>query len=311
MFCRRFGSSVSADGIQRVGAIIPNTGPLPTRLGLDVMAKAAESAGAESLWVSDHLLMVDSEVTNYPYSADGRPTWAADLEYYEALVCCGLIAAATTTCRVGTAVLILPQRNVLELAKVAASLDRLIGGRLALGVGAGWNEAEMEALGYSFAERGKRFDEMLDVLRDCWTGRPQEFDGRQVTVPPHVVLSPRPAQETGPPLLVGGMTDPALRRAATHGDGWLALAFASSWDAAALAERLDQVRGLRDGRPGGEFQTLLKLHATPAEAGELPRLAREAASIGFDEIIVEAPWDDGLERACETIASARAAVAQG
>src|SRR5258705_13710749 len=145
----------------RIGAIVPNDGPLPLRIGLGGMAEAAERAGAESVWVSDHLLMVDGPTSRYPYSADGQQTWSNEIDYFEALACCAYMAAVTHDCRIGTAVLVLPQRNVLELAKVAASIDQLSGGRLVLGVGAGWNAAEMEALGYDFADRGRRFDEML------------------------------------------------------------------------------------------------------------------------------------------------------
>src|SRR3954469_15553346 len=178
----------------RIGSLIPNTGPLPAQLGIVAMASAAEAGGAESLWVSDHLLMVDDSLEGYPYSADGRATWPADIDYYESLTCCSFMAAATTTRQVGTAVLVLPQRNVLELAKVAATIDRLSGGRLVLGLGAGWLRAEMEALGYRFDERGRRADQMLITLRECWTGRPGPADGPHVHVPPGVVLEPRPVR---------------------------------------------------------------------------------------------------------------------
>lgn len=273
------------------------------------MAAAAESAGAASLWVSDHLLMVDVDQRNYPYSDDGRPTWNLDVEYYEAFVCCSLMAAATKTCRIGTAVLVLPQRNVLEVAKVVASIDQLSGGRFVLGVGAGWNAAEMCALGYRFDRRGKRFDEMLDILRECWSGRPQEYSGSEVRVPPGVVLSPLPAQAGGPPLLVGGMSDAALRRAAMRGDGWLAIAFARSWNAADLRERMQMLREARRvslaGRP---MQTILKLHASPAEVDALPMLVQEAAVIGFDEVAVELPWEAGTDAALAVIVAVRDAI---
>jgi probable F420-dependent oxidoreductase len=275
------------------------------------MAVAAEAAGASSVWVSDHLLMVDADVQGYPYSGDGRPTWPADVEYYEAFVCCALMAAATATCRIGTAALILPQRNVLEVAKTAMSLDALSNGRLVLGVGAGWHELEMEALGYPFRFRGKRFDEMLDVLHDCWSGRPGPFAGQHVTVPPGVVLSPRPARAGGPPLLVGGMSDAAVRRAATRGDGWLAIAFVATWDARALRERMSVALELsRQSIRSMPFTATLKLHArTAEEVAEVPTLAWDAVSLGFQEVIVEPPWELGLERACELIAETCARVA--
>jgi probable F420-dependent oxidoreductase len=289
----------------RIGAIVPNAGPLPARLGIDEMAAAAEAAGAESVWVSDHLLMVDTEITGYPYSADGRPTWPVDIEYYEAFVCCALMAAATTSCRVGTAALVLPQRNVLEVAKVAASLDRLTGGRLVLGVGAGWHRPEMEALGYPFRTRGKRFDEMLDVLHDCWSGRPAGYAGEYVTVPEGVVLSPRPAQPGGPPLLVAGMSDAALRRVATRGDGWLAIAFAGRWDADALAERVARLRDLSEqAARTAPLQNVLKLHALPKDQQHLPSLIHEAALLGFHEVVVEPPWELGIDAAAEAVGAA-------
>jgi probable F420-dependent oxidoreductase len=268
------------------------------------MAAAAEAAGARSVWVSDHLLMVDADVAGYPYSADGRPTLPVDVEYYEAFVCCALMAAATSSCRIGTAALVLPQRNVLEVAKVAASLDQLSGGRLVLGVGSGWHELEMEALGYTFRARGKRFDEMLDVLHDCWSGRPAPYKGAHVTVPDGVVLSPLPAQASGPPLLVAGMSDAALRRAATRGDGWLAIAFAESWVADAIGERATLVTELAGGaqRAGG-LQKILKLHARPSDQDRVPSLVHEAEGLGFDEIIVELPWQLGIDAGHDSMAS--------
>jgi probable F420-dependent oxidoreductase len=292
----------------RIGAIVPNDGPLPERIGVGSMARAAERAGAASLWVSDHLLMIDAPTSRYPYSVDGRQTWSNETDYLEALTCCAYIAAVTRECRIGTAVLVLPQRNVLELAKVVASIDRLSGGRFVLGVGAGWHEAEMRALGYDFHSRGKRLEEMLDVLRDCWTGRPGPYAGQFVRVPQNVVLHPRPVEPAGPSLLVGGMSDPALRRAARRGAGWLALASAESFDGEGLSERLLALKRLR-GEHGrmGPFETVLKLHASPSQADSLPELAVQARSMGFDELAVEAPWELGIEAAGETIAAVIAA----
>jgi probable F420-dependent oxidoreductase len=289
----------------RVGSLIPNTGPLPVELGVRAMALAAEAAGAESLWVSDHLLMVEDTLEGYPYSADGHATWPADIDYYESLTCCSFMAAVTSACRVGTAVLVLPQRNVLELAKVAATIDRLSGGRLVLGLGAGWYRAEMEALGYSFEGRGRRADQMLVTLRECWSGRPRAIDG-EIHVPPGVVLEPTPAQPGGPPLLVGGMTERALRRAARFGDGWLAITWVDRYDAAELERSLDRLRTLRaeigDGAP---CRTTLLLHATDDQADDVPAAIDALAGLGFDELIVDPPWSAGVDAAAAFIRSAR------
>jgi probable F420-dependent oxidoreductase len=291
----------------RIGAIVPTTGELPRSLGLSAMAQTAEAAGAESLCVADHLLMVAHESSDYPYSADGRPTWDKREDYYEAFVCCSFMAAATRSCRIGTAVLILPQRGVLEVAKVAASIDQLSGGRLFLGVGVGWYQDEMEALGFDYQRRGARFDEMLQVLRECWSGTPSQFAGQHVDVPSGVVLHPPPAQAGGPPLLVGGMSDPALRHAARYGDGWLALAFVYKLELDVLRERLATLDALREGG-GPPLAKVLKLHARAEDADELPDAVVALGELGFDEIMVEPPWERGLDAAGETIAAVRSAL---
>jgi alkanesulfonate monooxygenase SsuD/methylene tetrahydromethanopterin reductase-like flavin-dependent oxidoreductase (luciferase family) len=113
-----------------MGAIINTLSPA-------TMARAAEEAGADGVWVEDHLLVVDEPIDYFPYSDDGRLPWNPAAGRLEALIACAFIGAATKHCRVGTAVLVLPQRPVLELAVMATTLDRMTGGRLVLGVGAG------------------------------------------------------------------------------------------------------------------------------------------------------------------------------
>jgi probable F420-dependent oxidoreductase len=268
------------------------------------MAVAAEEAGADSLWVSDHLLMVDADTTDYPFSEDGRPTWPVDAPYLEAMTSCAFIAAATRRCRVGTAVLVLPQRRVLEFAKAAATLDLLSGGRLVLGVGAGWYRDEFEALGFSFEERGRRLEEMLRVLRSCWTGRPEPFEGREVRVLPGIVLEPAPRQPDGPPLLVGGTSPAALRRAALHGDGWLGIAWVGRLDLDGLAAQLETVRHRRSEQGLPPALATLKLHAAPEVAEEIPAVLASLQPLGFDEVIVEPPWAHGIDAAQATIRQA-------
>jgi probable F420-dependent oxidoreductase len=291
----------------RIGVFVSNEGDHASRLGLSAMAVAAEEAGADGLWVSDHLLMLDEPTTEYPFSEDGVPPWDMAGDYYEALTCCAWIAASTRRCRVGTAVLVLPQRNVLEVAKAVATLDRLSSGRFALGVGAGWYGGEMEALGYGFRSRGRRFDEMLEVLRDCWTGRPAGYGGSEISVRKGVVLEPRPVHGRVP-LLVGGMSAVARRRAARHGDGWLAIAGSDDWDAEHLSAGLADVRRRR-GVQGDSFEAVLQLNADPQDTPRIAELVRQAGEIGFDEVIVEPPWAAGVEDAAAVIAEVRASTA--
>jgi probable F420-dependent oxidoreductase len=287
---------------------VSNEGDFASRLGLAKMAVAAEAAGADGLWVSDHIVLLDEPTSEYPFSESGVPTWDMTGDYYEALTCCATMAAVTQRCRIGTAVLVLPQRNVLEVAKTAATIDQLSGGRFVLGVGAGWYSGEMEALGYAFSSRGRRFDEMLEVLRDCWTGRPSGYHGEEITIPDRVVVEPRPVQRPGVPLLIGGMSAPARRRAAKHGDGWLALAVSDRWDASLLAEGLEDVRGRRE--PDRALAAVLQLNAGSTGGERTAELAIEAREIGFDEVIIEPPWTSGIGDACALIGAVKDALTE-
>jgi probable F420-dependent oxidoreductase len=279
-----------------IGAVIPNEGPVVEELGLTPMGCAAEAAGAASLWVSDHLLMVEGPNRDYPFTASGEPTWDLATDYYEALTCCSWLLASTSQCRVGTAVLIAPQRHVLELAKITSTLDRLGAGRLDLGVGVGWNRAEMAALGFDPGTRGARLDEIIAALRTCWGGRPEALTGEHVRIPPELLMYPVPLQTGGPPIIVGGDSPAALRRAAAVGDGWMGIAFIASLDPTALAERLNTLREHQArGQHTDGFRLILKLHSRPHEAADVPAALRTMAGLGFHEVIVDPPWADGLE----------------
>lgn len=289
----------------RLGAAIQNAGPIPERLGLAAMARTAEAAGADSVCVSDHLLTV-ARPTRLPYGSNRDLPAPTRQGILEALSCCAYMAAVTERVRLVTAVLVLPQRNVLELAKTVATIDRLSGGRLVLGIGAGWYEDEMAALGYDFGRRGRRCDEMLEVLSHCWSGRPEPFEGEQVTVPADVVLEPRPLRERGPQLLVGGISGPARRRASRYGDGWIAVEDLATLDLEAQWKQLEAFAERKRERP---FHTVMKLHAGGAEADRLPAAVADLAAVGFDEVMVEPPWEDGLEAAAATLTACRARIA--
>ncbi len=145
----------------RIGAKVPNSGPLPVERGIATMAAELEAAGFESLWVSDHTVMPRHIESRYPFAADGKPTWPSDTPYFDAMIALAVIATATQRAAIGTAVLVLPLRHPVILAKEAASIDVLSGGRLVLGVGAGWLAEEFDALDVPFASRGRRFIEWL------------------------------------------------------------------------------------------------------------------------------------------------------
>jgi probable F420-dependent oxidoreductase len=280
----------------KIGVQIPNNSDKPREIGLTKMGQLAEDAGADSLWVNDHLLMVEGGRSPYPFTPDGTIPWPIDLPWYECLTAASFLAATTSKCRIGTSVLILPQRNVLELAKTTATLDALSGGRLVFGIGAGWFAEEMEALGYRFQRRGQRTDEMIEVLRRCWTGKPPPFEGEEIAVPEKLVFEPRPSQPSGPPILVGGMSRAALQRAALRGDGWLAFQ-REELDTRQLADSLKTLEDLlgEAGRLGEPFSYVMRLHTSSGMAAQLPEFALRIQELGFDELIIGPPWEDLAE----------------
>lgn len=175
------------------------------------LARRAEELGYTSWWASDHVVLPSPP-------APGILMDPAD-PLLDAMVHLTYVAAATSTLELGTAVLVLPQRNPLVLAKQAASLDLLSGGRFTLGVGAGYLEPELLAVGVSPRDRGKRTDEYLDALATLWLDEAPEFHGTFVSFD-HVDAHPRPVRPGGVPILVGGGSPAAYRRAVTRGHGW-------------------------------------------------------------------------------------------
>jgi probable F420-dependent oxidoreductase len=279
-----------------IGVQLPVAGVHPSIHGLRAMAQLVEDEGAHSIWVSDHILMVDDAASRYPGNDDGSTWWNPEDDWYESMTSCAYLAAVTSEVRIGPGVLILPQRNVLEVAKQVATLDQLSEGRFVLGVGIGWSKEESEALGYPFSSRAGRMHEMLHVLRDCRGGRPQEFHGTHVDVPPGVILQPRPVQPSGVPLIVGGEAPAALKRAAVLGDGWLALA-KHQYGPFPLEPLAQGIATLRDHRESlaldDPFQLILRLvRSRPDALPDLPALIDDLAGMGFDEVVIQPPWDD-------------------
>ncbi|WP_329047649.1 TIGR03619 family F420-dependent LLM class oxidoreductase [Streptomyces violaceus] len=274
-----------------IGISLPTASRKAFSPGLATLARRAEDDGAASLWVNDHLAMVADSQSTYPYSSDGRITWDVSEPQLEALVSLAHVAAVTTTARLGTAVLVLPQRHPIEVAKTAATIDVLSGGRLSLGVGAGWFAEEMHVLGYSFQDRGTRLEECIRLLRACWSGKVDAFDGRHFTIPPGVVMEPRPLQDFGPPILVGGVSVAARRRAARVGDGWLAVSDADGFSVNAFRSRLAEITELREAHSrSGPFIGIVKINCSSASDDEVVSAVVAARQAGFDEAVLDLPW---------------------
>jgi probable F420-dependent oxidoreductase len=206
-----------------------NLGPCADPETAASVAKAAEEAGFESVWTAEHVVLPDPQVPPSPVPAQTR--------LLDPAVSLAYLAAHTRTLLLATGIIILPQRNPVVLAKELASVDVLSGGRLVFGIGAGYLQAEFEALGAPFEDRGERTDEYIEVIRALWTQEAPRFEGRFVSFG-DIDAQPRPVQEPHPPIVVGGMSPPALRRAVRQGNGWYG--FALDVDATATC-----VAGLR------------------------------------------------------------------
>jgi probable F420-dependent oxidoreductase len=183
------------------------------------IAHEAENLGFESFFVAEHMVVPSTYTTHYPRSRDGKvPEFYARL--IDPFVALAIAADATSHIKIGTAVCLLPQRNVIETAKVTASIDLYSKGRLILGVGAGWFREEAEVMGVDFARRWQHLRESVEALRVLWKGDDVSYSGEIIKFP-SVKLGPKPAQKPGPPIWLGAH-DPkyALKRVARYADGW-------------------------------------------------------------------------------------------
>jgi probable F420-dependent oxidoreductase len=188
-----------------------NVGPCAEPQTLARVAKAAEAAGFESVWTGEHIVLPDPHQPPSP-----SPPQTPFLDSNVALT---YAAAHTERLKLGTGIIILPQRNPLVLAKECASLDVLSRGRLILGVASGYLHQEFSALGVPFNTRGARTDEYIDAMRAIWTMEKPRFEGRTVRFA-NVDAQPRPVQKPTPPFVIGGQSAPAYRRAIERGNGW-------------------------------------------------------------------------------------------
>ncbi len=184
---------------------------------LPAIAKGAEEAGFEGILVSEHLFVPEKFEPAYLYSENGRPDFTADTPFPDPWVAIAAMAAHTKRLRFCTIVQILPLHHPLEVAKSLSTLALMSDNRVILGAGAGWMKEEFDALGVDFKTRGKRFNEMIEVTRKIWKGGFVEHHGEHFSFPS---MAQSPAPEHPIPIFIGGASKPALRRAATMGDGW-------------------------------------------------------------------------------------------
>jgi probable F420-dependent oxidoreductase len=267
----------------RIGSHLPQYGRVSGPDSIVRAARHADALGFADVWVSDHVLHPAAQTYPSPH-------------LYDPLMTLAWAGSAAPRVGLGTSVLVLPQHNPLALANALASLDALSEGRLVVAAGVGWSKAEFDALGWSFENRGSRMDEILAVLRACWTQDPVSFHGHHYTFDDIRVL-PKPAHEI--PIWIGGSSARAYRRSIDLGDGFQLIGVTPE-------EAVEPVRRLRARRPEPEFVISLRTGWDPLgmEADRIRRELAEYEAAGVQHV-VSAPWrttlDDWL-RAMELLA---------
>ena len=202
----------------KVGIAFANILNFGTPDGSIQFAQAAEKAGVESLWTVEHVIYPSSYDSKYPYDPSGQMAMAPDTDLTDPLIWLTWLAANTSSIRLGTGIMILPERNPLVLAKQVGTLDSFSGGRFELGIGVGRLKEEFEALGVPWERRGARTDEYVAVMRELWGGNEVSFDGEFVSFD-RVSSNPKPLNGSVP-ITIGGHSDAAARRAGRIGNGF-------------------------------------------------------------------------------------------
>jgi probable F420-dependent oxidoreductase len=244
----------------KLGIALPHFGPYASPQAIITVARNAESLGFASLWVLDRLLWPMQPVSKYPGNPRGEMPSPMQ-NTYDPLVVLSFAAAHTEKLLLGTSVLVAAYRSPAVTAKMTATLDLLSNGRMILGLGVGWSADEFAAVGRSIEERNQQADEFIEVLRELWKTDESCFEGKFYRVPRSVFL-PKPLQKSGPPIWIGGNSERALRRVATHGDGWHPT---SRLPIAEMTEKIARVReaASQRGRRPEDIALTLRWNAFP------------------------------------------------
>jgi len=249
-----------------------NIGAIDNPDSMERVVTSAEQLGYESVWTGEHVILIDPQQRPSPV----RP----ETNFVDTIASLAFAAAKTEHIKIGSGIILLPQRNPIVLAKELASLDVLSKGRLLFGLGVGYVPGEFEALGIPFAERGERTSEHIEVLRTLWTQEKPYFDGR-FTKFSGIQSRPMPAQKPHPPIIVGGNSPPALRRALSQGNGWYGF-FMDVDTTAAMLKALEETAKSTERR-----DSLGRLEISITPPGPVDRdTARRYEDLGVDRLIL-------------------------
>jgi probable F420-dependent oxidoreductase len=253
------------------------------------IAVGAEALGYDSIWFGEHLIAPSQHKSEFPIAGDLGMDHAAfngNIPFFDPYATACYLAALTKTIKFGTSVSIVPLHEPFQFARTIMTADVLSNGRFMLGVGSGWLKEEFDIMGIDFATRGKRLDEILDVMTKLFTEEEASYSGEVFQVPP-VNFSPKPLTRPHPPYIIGGHSKPALRRAAQRGNGW----FATGLSPDLIAPLIASVREMREaaGRADLPFEISCHLPAEPDED-----LVARYEKVGVERIVVS-PWTRGRD----------------
>jgi probable F420-dependent oxidoreductase len=263
----------------------------PERISANI--RKAEECGFESAWIGEHLILPVTYTSKYPYSPDGRFPAPPDVPFHDPMLALAFAAAVTNRIKLATGVFVVPLRNPITTAKAVASLDVLSNGRVIFGVGVGWFAEEFAVTGASFPDRALRTREYIEMMKALWTQDDPKYAGKTVNLE-GVRFYPKPLQKPHPPIVVGGTSALAIKRAVRYGDGWYAVARSMDEATNLLAQLEHEQRSAHRTRPVEVTISLRTGHPLTLEE------VRQLAGMGVARILAGLPLraldDDGLVR---------------
>ena len=262
----------------KIGTFSTFMSPICTPQMIGEFAKSAESIGLNSLWMGEHVVLFDKTESPYPGSATGKLPVPDGGGMLDTVATFGYLAACTKTLRFGTGITLLPQRNPIYTAKEFTTLDWLTQGRIDFGIGVGWCKEEVIACGYNFNDRGKRCDEILQMMKQLWTEPVAEFHGEFYDLAP-CRMDPKPVQKPHIPIIVGGHSNAGFRRAAKYGNGWYG--FQMDLDVTAKVILQLDAALTKEGRNRDDFQLVI----TPPYQVNAD-MVKGYEDLGVDQLIV-------------------------
>jgi len=279
----------------KIGLMFANSGPFTNPDLFAHLVTTAEKVGIESIWTVEHVVIPQDYKSPYPYSTTGKIPGGEDVSIPDPLQPLSFAAAITKKLKLGTGILILPQRHPIYVAKETATIDQLSKGRLLLGIGSGWLAEEFQALGLDFHQRGAMTDESIKAMRALWNEGPTTFQGKHYNFGP-VKMFPKPFNKSGIPIIVGGHSPAAARRAGRFGDGF----FPAIGEIPKLKELFAQMA--TEAQKAGRAATHIELSCMGRAK---PDVLKAFEDIGITRVVVPPPAFDqeGLTRGLEKMAN--------